>query len=67
MTASGNKITGKIFRFDLNEDHTHFIIYDAEKSDSDNMNYDTFRNRAELLFTKSLFYYYNQKKDNGTM
>jgi hypothetical protein len=56
IRASGNKLTGKTFRFDLNPDHTHFIIYN-EKNNSEQMNYNSFRNRLESLFTKSLSHY----------
>lgn len=28
LTASGNKAAKNTFRFDVNPDHTHFIIYD---------------------------------------
>ena len=47
-----NKQTEENFSFDLNADHTHFIICQNEKNDS--INYHSFRNRLELLFTKSL-------------
>lgn len=46
-----------MYRFDLNADHTHFLIYDASKNDTEHMNYTLFRYRVESLFTKSLSHY----------
>ena len=61
LTASGNKSFGKVHRFDVNSNHTHFIIYDdLEKVTNDEkqeITYDEFRNRTLMLFTRSLSYY----------
>ena len=41
ITASGNRINGKSnYRFDINPDHTHFIIYDdiSAKKETTNLN-----------------------------
>jgi hypothetical protein len=54
IRANGNKQTEENFSFDLNADHTHFIICQNEKNKNDSINYSSFRNRLELLFTKSL-------------
>lgn len=70
ISLLGNKSDGKNYKFDINPDHTHFLIYDdcqassaaaASESDQDgSMSYDTFRDRVEALFTRSLTYYKNK-------
>ncbi len=63
VTATGNKINGKQYRFDLNANHTHFIIYDKTRkttaiaSDDNDMSYIAFRSHVELLLTRSLAHY----------
>ena len=62
LTSSGNKTTGKNYRFDVNPDHSHLIIYDDLKpvdnsEEIDRLGYDQFRNKIENLFTRSLGYY----------
>ena len=58
LTASGNKSFGKVHRFDVNSNHTHFIIYDDLSTEHKNLlSYDEFRNKTELFFTRSLTYY----------
>lgn len=74
MTASGNKTNKNMYRFDVNPDHTHFIIYDdlSNASDAlgfssltninlDSLSYDRFRDRIESLLTRSLSYYSKKK------
>lgn len=61
LTASGNKSFGKVHRFDVNSNHTHFVIYDdLEKitnEEKQEITYDEFRNKTVMLFTRSLSYY----------
>jgi len=57
-------MTGKVYRFDVNSDHTNFLIYDEDSSkltetddSSIQLSYDQFRNRVESLFTRCLSSY----------
>lgn len=80
LTISGNKTSSssstgtKAYKFDVNPDHTHFIIYDDESkkpmsmdASLSNLNHDEhmlsrdeFRSKLEYLFTRSLSYYKRQ-------
>ena len=57
------------FRFDVNPDHSHLIIYDdvtdKDMDLNDSISYDEFRNRTEFLFTKRLTYYRKNQFDEG--
>lgn len=62
-------MTGKVYRFDVNSDHTNFLIYDEDSSrltDTDDssiqLSYDQFRNRVESLFTRCLSSYKRRKE-----
>lgn len=62
IPASGNKTDSNGFRFDINPDHTHFIIYDDSRrldrpTEDDLETFDVFRDRIESLLTRSLSYY----------
>ncbi|CAF0859038.1 unnamed protein product [Brachionus calyciflorus] len=72
LTASGNKTNKNMYRFDINPDHTHFIIYDdlnnnsndligvssmVNIADTEGLSYDRFRDKVESLLTRSLSYY----------
>lgn len=68
IPASGIKSeTSGGFRFDINPDHTHFIIYDDLKRNRSDDNeqvesYTVFRDRVESLLTRPLNYYKKKTK-----
>jgi hypothetical protein len=65
LTASGNRTSGKEFRFDANPNHTHMIIYNdtsvneakVSEGTAQRIEYNSFRCRVESLLTRSLSYY----------
>ncbi|RNA27855.1 transient receptor potential cation channel subfamily M member 2-like isoform X2 [Brachionus plicatilis] len=72
LTASGNKTNKNMLRFDINPDHTHFIIYDdlsesmgdttgfssvSNLNNLETLTYCRFRDKMESLLTRSLNYY----------
>jgi len=61
VSCSGNKTSGKVTRFDINEEHTHLLILDdlgvADNDEGNQLNFDQFRNKVEWLFTRPLSYY----------
>lgn len=79
MTASGNKTNKNMLRFDINPDHTHFIIYDdlsdsigdingftsiSNLNNNEYLSYARFRDKIESLFTRSLNYYKKNRLGN---
>ena len=59
LTASGNRTSGKEFRFDVNPSHTHFVIYndtftpgnEITDENGQTLDYTLFRSRVESLLT----------------
>lgn len=78
MTASGNKTNKNMPRYDINPDHTHFIIYDDISdylgesiglssmtiNNLEGLSYNRFRDKIESLFTRSLNYYKKNRLGN---
>jgi hypothetical protein len=76
IPAIGSKSDGKSYKFDMNPDHTHAVIYDdyAQQNSMANQNeatmaneensppsYNQFRDQVESLLTRSLSFY--KRKD----
>lgn len=68
-----------MLRFDINPDHTHFIIYDdlsdaigdingftsiSNLNNNEYLSYARFRDKIESLFTRSLNYYKKNRLGN---
>lgn len=58
IPASGNKSESSGFRFDINPDHSHFIIYDDSRPTDDELEcFEVFRDCIESLLIRPLSYY----------
>ena len=67
IPASGIKSDGNSYRFDINPDHTHFLIYDDSRQAKTPPDFDLnmFRDQIETLFV-CLLSYYRRRRVNAS-